>query len=300
MAKRKIAQQAPPNSQKKTKRDDAGKPNTEHTAEQSEPEPSFKNKEKVLVLSSRGITFRYRHLMMDLISLIPHSKKDSKLDTKSERGVLNEVAELRNCSSVIFFEVRKRQDLYMWLAKTPNGPSVKFLVANVHTMGELKFTGNHLKGSRPVLSFDQNFDEQPHLQLLKEMFIQVFAAPKKHPKSKPFFDHVISFTVADDRIWMRNYQVLVPLDKKAVDPSAVSLCEVGPRFCLNPIKIFAGSFGGPGLYENPVYTSPNAVRAAMKRQQGGKYSVKVQAKQRRKEHVQKNPMPRDALEDTFK
>lgn len=35
--------------------------------------------------------------------------------------------------------------------------------------------------------------------------------------------------------------------------------QVGPRFCLNPIKIFEGSFGGRTLYENPKYVSPNAV-----------------------------------------
>lgn len=271
---------------------------------QDKPQPaaetSFKNKEKVLILSSRGITFRYRHLMTDLIALVPHSKKDSKLDTKNERGVLNEVADLKNCSSVLFFEVRKRQDLYIWLAKTPSGPSVKFHAANVHTMEELKFTGNHLKGSRPVLSFDKRFDAQPHWQIIKELLTQVFATPKKHPKSKPFFDHVLSFTIADERIWLRNYQVMVPLDKKALDPSAVSLCEVGPRVCLNPIKIFEGSFGGKGLYDNPGYTSPNAVRALLKRQSAGKYTNKVAAKERRKGHLAQHPMPRDELEDVFK
>lgn len=46
---------------------------------------------------------------------------------------------------------------------------------NVHTMAELKLSGNHLKGSRPVLSFHKSFDGQPHLQLLKEMFSQVRA-----------------------------------------------------------------------------------------------------------------------------
>ena len=35
--------------------------------------------------------------------------------------------------------------------------------------------------------------------------------------------------------------------------------QVGPRFCLNPIKIFGGSFGGPTWYENPYYISPNQV-----------------------------------------
>lgn len=42
---------------------------------------------------------------------------------------------------------------------------MKFHVLNVHTLAELKLTGNHLKGSRPVLSFDASFDQQPHLQV---------------------------------------------------------------------------------------------------------------------------------------
>lgn len=33
----------------------------------------------------------------------------------------------------------------------------------------------------------------------------------------------------------------------------------GPRLSLNPIKIFAGSFGGSVLYSNPNYVSPNLV-----------------------------------------
>ena len=43
----------------------------------------------------------------------------------------------------------------------------------VHTMEELRLSGNHLKGSRPVLSFDKTFDEQPHYRLTKELLKQV-------------------------------------------------------------------------------------------------------------------------------
>ena len=42
---------------------------------------------------------------------------------------------------------------------------------------------------------------------MKEMLTHVFATPKGHQKSKPFMDHVINFAVADERIWIRNYQV---------------------------------------------------------------------------------------------
>lgn len=260
----------------------------------------WKNKEKVLLLSSRGITYRFRHLMLDLGQLLPHGKRDAKLDTKSERGVINEVADMKGCTSVLYFEARKHKDLYLWLAKAPGGPSAKFHVTNVHTLEELKLSGNHLQGSRPVLSFDKNFDEQPHLQVLKEMLTQVFATPKRHPRSKPFFDHVLSFSLADGRLWLRNYQVLPDPEQKKEGAEGATLVEVGPRACLNPIKMFAGSFGGPVIYENPGYVSPNTIRAMLKRQQQGKYVSKVQSREGRKAHVAAHPLPRDELGDVFK
>lgn len=254
-----------------------------------------RNKEKVLIVASRGTTARSRHLMLDLLQLLPHSKKDAKLDTKSDRGVINEVADMKGCSSVLFFEARKHKDLYLWLAKSPAGPSAKLHVTNVHTMAELKLSGNHLKGSRPVLSFDAAFDALPHLQLLKEMLTQMFATPKRHHKSKPFFDHVLSFSVADSRVWLRNYQVLQDPDKPKKGAENATLVEVGPRACLDPIKMFAGSFGGPVIYENTAYVSPNAIRSMLKRQRQGKYASKVASRQQRKEHVAAHPLPVDEL-----
>ena len=90
---------------------------------------------------------------------------------------------------------------------------------------------------------------------------QIFATPKGNNKSKPFFDHVISFSVGDNHIWVRNYQVVLP-ENKPKNVADMSLVEVGPRFCLNPVKMFAGSFQGMTLYENPAYVSPNTVRMA--------------------------------------
>ena len=57
---------------------------------------------------------------------------------------------------------------------------------------------------------------------------------------------------------------MVPgIDKKKASADSVSLVEVGPRVCLNPIKIFGGSFGGPVLFDNPHFVSPNRVRPAL-------------------------------------
>ncbi|PKA53095.1 hypothetical protein AXF42_Ash019003 [Apostasia shenzhenica] len=265
----------------------------------------FRNKEKVLVTCSRRITSRYRHLMLNVVSLLPHCKKDSKVESRASKGAtLNELIDFRNCSCCLFFECRKQKDLYLWMTRSPDGPSVKFLVNAVHTMEELKLTGNHLKGSRPILTFSSNFDKEPRWMLIKEMIMQIFGTPKGHRKAKPFHDHVFVFSIVDNHIWFRNYQISVPhnetdkVDRGGLDK--MTLIEVGPRFCLNPIKIFGGSFGGPTLYENPYYVSPNLIRAMEKRKRAGKYVRKVKAKQRRKTHEHENPLEPDEFADLWK
>ncbi|URD95172.1 ribosome biogenesis protein BRX1 [Musa troglodytarum] len=272
--------------------------------EKQNSSPVFRNREKVLVTCSRRITYRYRHLMLNVVSLLPHCKKDSKVESKESKGAtLNELIELRNYSSCLFFECRKQKDLYLWMVKCPSGPSVKFLVNAVHTMEELKLTGNHLKGSRPILTFSSNFDKEPRWKLIKEMIVQIFGTPKDHRKVKPFHDHVFVFSIVDGHIWFRNYQISVPhnetdkVDRGGLDK--MTLVEVGPRFCLNPIKIFGSSFGGPTFYENPFYISPNQIRA-LEKKKAGKYSKKVKAKTRRKMHELSNPLEPDEFADLWK
>lgn len=229
---------------------------------------SWTNKQRALVFAARGITFHARHLMNDLRVLMPHSKTDSKLERKAGLYEINEICEMKNCNMTMFFEMRKKLDLYMWLSMVPNGPSARFLVQNVHTMDELRLTGNHLKGSRPLVTFNKAFDEQPHLSLLKEMLKQMFGTPNMHPKSKPFHDHVIGFTFLDDRIWFRNFQI--------TDEEEGGLVEVGPRFCLWIIKVFSGSFSGNVIYENPNYKSPNRYRTELKIAASNRYKAKAE------------------------
>ena len=81
----------------------------------------------------------------------------------------------------------------------------------------------------------------------------MFGTPKLHPKSQPFIDHVMTFSWLDRRIWFRNYQIV---------QETGSLAEIGPRFVLNPVKLFAGSFQGEKLWENPDFVSPTSVRNA--------------------------------------
>ena len=116
---------------------------------------------------------RTRHLMKDFKDLMPHTRSESKFEKSCKLTDINEMAELANCTRCMYFENRKKRDSYLWLADVNGGASVKFLILNIHTMQELKMTGNCLKGSRPILSFDPQFDSTPHLQLVKEMFKHV-------------------------------------------------------------------------------------------------------------------------------
>ncbi|EMG49477.1 BRX1 Ribosome biogenesis protein BRX1 [Candida maltosa Xu316] len=264
------------------------------------------NRQRLLVISSRGITFRHRHLIQDLLSLLPHARKEPKFDSKKNLHQLNEVAELYNCNNIFFFECRKHQDLYLWISKPPNGPTLKFHIQNLHTLDELNFTGNCLKGSRPILSFDKSFLENDHFKLLKEMFIQTFGVPPNARKSKPFIDHVMTFSIVDGKIWIRNYQINETLNVKEdtaddeIDVDQLNLVEIGPRLVLTLIVVLEGSFGGPKIYENKEYVSPNFVRAQLKQQAADQAKSRSQAALERKikkrnQIVKNDPLSNDAL-----
>jgi len=105
----------------------------------------FKNRQRVLVFCTRGITHKERLLMLDirryvqspttqncndLYSMLPHAKKEGKFDAKNKISEITEICEMKNCNNCIFFETRKRKDLYLWMCKTPNGPGCRFLVTN--------------------------------------------------------------------------------------------------------------------------------------------------------------------------
>jgi len=77
------------------------------------------------------------------------------------------------------------------------------------------------------------------------------------------------------------------------------LVEIGPRFVLNPIRIFAGSFGGATLWENAHYVSPNQQRALLKKRKAGRFAKRVQDKRARTDYIEATQPPKDELADVF-
>eukprot|EP00794_Sanderia_malayensis_P008171 gene8171-9047_t len=313
---------AKPNSRKRFRDITSKRKGLDSEAEVSKAKSKkWTNKQRVLVFCQRGISHRARHLMLDLRTLMPHSRADNKLEKKDKLDIVNEVCEMKNCNKCIFFEMKKKKDLFLWMSNVPHGPSAKFLVENIHTMDELKLTGNCLKGSRPLLSFEKVFNETPHNRLLKELIVQIFNTPNLHPKSKPFFDHVFNFSIVDNRIWFRNYQIefhvvcasfqelarvswvihkcLKILEILIVNQNDLSLTEIGPRFVLNPIRIFSGSFGGPTLYQNPHYVSPNEHRRNLRKKASYKYANRQEAQKNLELRLQDRVLPQDEIESVF-
>lgn len=269
----------------------------------------YHNKQRCLTLSSRGVTARFRHFLEDLRTLIPHHKKDSKLDPGND-GVskaIREIASIKSCNTFVFLECRRRLDAYLWMGCAPNGPSAKFHVTNVHTMDELRLTGNCMKGSRPVLTFDESFGRIPHLQLLKNIFIDIFGTPRGHPKSKPFIDRVMGFYYADSKIWVRNYQIVEEQAENAKEAAELKqgglntmLVEIGPRFVMAPVLVLDGCLTGRCLYNNDSYVTPNKLRIEERKRYRLTHEDRTKLKQKRKKRNESIKMPKDPLSSVFR
>jgi len=261
---------------------------------------TWRNKQRTLVFCSRGVNSTHRHFAEDIKKLLPHHKPEPKFEKKSTMHEINEICELKSCNNVIYFESRKRKDLYMWLGRVPLGPTMKFQVLNIHTTGEVKLAGNCLLGSRPIMYFDKNFEELSFLKLMRELIMQAFGTPRNHPKSKPFHDHAMCFYWLDRKIWFRHYQVAPEggLDDFN-DPERQTLTEIGPRFVLEPIRILSGSFSGQAIYVNPHYMTPTALRSFANKMKAIPYLERLRQREEAQKKAEELALPDDPLDEIF-
>eukprot|EP00375_Theileria_parva_P003665 XP_766350.1 hypothetical protein [Theileria parva strain Muguga] len=228
-------------------------------ADYLKPSSKYKYKQKILVFGNKSISQLGRNLLRDLKSLLPHHKPESKWDSKAGYKEINELCDLNNCTGALYLESRKNE-MILWMAKTPNGPTLKSRVTNIHTLKDSKFTGNCLARSRPLLTFDKSFSDEPYLKLVQKLISQIFGTPNQHPKSMPFHDHCLSFFYLDNRIHLRHYQITPKNEFSVNSPDNQLLVEIGPQFVLEPILILDGSFSGITLWRNSKYISPLMVK----------------------------------------
>ena len=102
----------------------------------------------------------------------------------------------------------------------------------------------------------------------------------------------MGFTIADGKIWLRCFQIsetavsktdtsqesvggstaVTSKASKKPGDTKISLVEIGPRFVLTPIVILESSFGGPVIYENKEFVSPNQIRSELRLSKAGRYN----------------------------
>jgi ribosome biogenesis protein BRX1 len=124
------------------------------------------------------------------------------------------------------------------------------------------------------------------------------------------FGNLTSVRFFSVQIWVRNYQILEQQASNALEAhlakkqsgqnQTTSLVEIGPRFVLNPIRIFRGSFGGQTLYKNPDFVSPNEVRAVERRNKGSAYVDRKDQQKKRKVRKEELVLPEDPLDSVFR
>ncbi|XBW38021.1 hypothetical protein QEN19_003606 [Hanseniaspora menglaensis] len=283
------------------KKDKTSKTNTNNA-------PISINKQKTLLVASRGLTSKNRHLIQNLHDLLPNTKNQHTLDTKKNlNSQLPDLATIYNCNNILYFENRKHQDLYLWISKNPNGPTIKLLLQDIHTALEQQFLGNCLKGSRPIVLFDKTFNDTTNYQnlIFKELLAHTFGVSPNSRKLKPFVDHITMFSLIDGKIWVRNYEIQSKvknlseyektLENEIEENDDLQLIELGPRFIMTPILVLEGCFGGPKIWENDNYVSPNRYRSFMKMEAAKQAIGRQEKKEQRKLNKKDNVIAADEL-----
>lgn len=88
--------------------------------------------------------------------------------------------------------------------------------------------------------------------------------------------------------------------KESGQEESTSLVEIGPRFVLDPIRIFRGSFGGQTLFQNPDFVSPNEIRAMQYKRKGNSYVQRKESEKKRKTRQEELVLPEDPLDSVFR
>jgi ribosome biogenesis protein BRX1 len=69
---------------------------------------------------------------------------------------------------------------------------------------------------------------------------------------------------------------------------------------LDIIRVFQGSFGGPTIFQNSHYVSPNKVRHDISAAKGSKYKSRVDATSERTKRLKSNEMEPDEVDGVFR
>lgn len=277
------------------------------------------NVQKLLVVGSRSMNQKERHLLNDLTNIMAHGRPHPKLEARNDVGTqIQDLCALHNCNGSVYLESRKGDTGYLWFAQAPEGPSMKMQLFNVHTADELRMVGNCLKYSRPLLHFDAEFETVPHLRIARALLTSTFNIPRYHARSKPFVDHILCFFVLEGKIYFRHYQILEGAAASAASSAAATsivtsgsatgggssgrfgLTEIGPRFVLDPQVLLKGCVRGQVVWKSETAIAPTVQRRNRKERALEKSRANERIQEAGERHRQALPAPGpDPLEGIF-
>lgn len=246
---------------------------------------------KVLSIMNRGITGNHSELKNNIEALIIHHKREPKFDCSLPPTEIMQLARMRECDHILYWETKHHNDLTLWMASSPAGPTIKFEVENLKTCKSFQFEGDFRRYTRPVLSFSAEFDNNSFIELriLKQMLKRIFGAPHLHHKSAPFVDHVIQFGVTDMqqlRVSFRVYSITP--NPNSSGSSDFLLTEAGPRFTMTPYVIMSSVMCGDPLWHNAHYTTSTK---RLSRQRAEEHAVQARKKASREAREQRDTAP---------
>lgn len=208
------------------------------------PSVAGKSSDTLLVLGTRGLKSRHRHLLKDLQRILPHGRPSAKMGTEDGLKKVRALCEEADVDNALLLDARDPHRLYMWAAGCPDGPSAMFRVHNVHTVAELQFEARRCAGVRNLLSFDTGFEASAEKRVIKALLTRAFTVPRAavtpQDSGAHRVKHAVNFGLVGGRIWVRVYRI----NQETIPGAGLDVVEIGPRMVLEPVRIIAGGFEG--------------------------------------------------------
>ncbi|KAL8272735.1 hypothetical protein Esti_003285 [Eimeria stiedai] len=218
------------------------------------------NKQRVLVLGSRGLTARTRLLLDDWKRLLPHHKAENKWEKKEKLQNITELCQLRSCNSVLYLEQRKN-DALLHIAKVPLGPTFIARLMNGFEFGlrcgslgfdcglwfavsgdfaRVAFVWELSSALAPPLGVFSRVRITSTMEAFEGAFLTGLEEQEVQGSGRR--THVARGRGCHCRWSFRIAPLVLGEGGDANNPHRQTYIEIGPRFVMDPVKILEGSF----------------------------------------------------------
>jgi ribosome biogenesis protein BRX1 len=194
---------------------------------------------KTIIATSSKKCGKLKKISQDLHNIIPDSKISNNTTNKDYRYEFEYNILTQNNISMLFLKYKKKNS-YLLISNAFYCLTYQLTLLNICTYDDYRFIGNCQKWSKSILMFDENFNEKPHLIILKPLLVEIFTSKSRNKLSKPVIDNVISFVYYKSKILLRIYQIKYLKNANSTKKTKnIVLLEIGPRITFFPSKAWS-------------------------------------------------------------